>query len=435
VRFRVTPHLHGEAGTPQHGRNQPGWPRQPAPVAPFRCARARARATFACLAARAADGGGGAGTAPRGGPRSGSAGPRRAAALARSDKTEKATPQRRREARKEGTVAKSQEIGVAVSLLAGLLVLRVFAGPAAETVRSETRRLLTFGVTSELPGAQLASSTGRMLFATVVPFVTAGTLAAVMAGVAQVGFKPTPKAAMPKLSHLSPKKGLQRFKPVTAGWELVRTAVKVGALALIVWAPMRDWMDDLARTRGLEASLDQAVSQSFALLLRVLVLAVAIAAADYAYNRWKTARDLRMSKHDVKQEHKNAEGDPLVKGQRRRRQSELSRNRMLRDLAGADVVVVNPTHVAVALRYGEGDAAPRVVARGADHLARRIRREAHRIGIPVRQDVPLARALYRQCRLGQHVPAALYEAVAVVLAAAYRQRSWVPEHALAGAAA
>ncbi len=152
---------------------------------------------------------------------------------------------------------------------------------------------------------------------------------------------------------------------------------------------------------------------------------VVIAAADYGYQRWKTGREMRMSKEEVKQEHRNADGDPLIKGQRRRRALELSRNRMLGAVAGADVVVTNPTHFAVALAYADGDAAPRVVAKGTDRIAAKIRAEAYRNGVLVTENRPLARALYRRCKVGSFVPAALYEAVAIVLALAYRRYGMV----------
>lgn len=349
--------------------------------------------------------------------------------MSRSDKTEKATPQRRREARKEGNVAKSQEVGVAASLLASVLALKVFGGSAADAVREETHRLFSFGVVTDLPGAMLTDSVTRMVVGVLAPFLGAATVAAIVAGVGQVGFKPALKAAQPKLSHLSLKKGVARFKPVTAGWELVRSVIKLGLLAAIVWNPVSQWAEDLAAARGLEAGLARVSAQSWTLLLRVVGLATLIAAADYGYNRWKTARDMKMSKDEVKREHKSSDGDPMVKGQRRRRQMEMSRNRMLGSVASADVVVTNPTHIAIALRYGPDDGAPRVVARGADRLAAKIRKEAYRHGVPVTRDVPLARALYRQCKVGQHVPAALYEAVATVLAFAYRRRGLVPGHA------
>lgn len=337
-------------------------------------------------------------------------------------KTEKATPQARKKARSEGTVAKSQEVGVAVSLLAAVLTLRVFLPHGAETVRVETHRLFTMASVTELPGSQLSGSVTRMLTAVLVPVLATAVVAAVVAGVAQVGFKPTPKAAKPKLSHLSPKKGLSRLKPATAAWELVRSVAKLGLLVAIVWGPMQEWMDLAATDRGMDAGLSRTMGQAWVLLARVVGLAAVIAAADYAWNRRKTGRDLRMSKQDIKQEHKSNEGDPLVKGQRRRRQMELSRNRMLGDVATADVVVTNPTHFAVALRYDAAEGAPRVVAKGTNRLAAKIRAQAYRNGVTVTENRPLARALYRQCKVGQFVPSALYDAVAIVLALAYRRR-------------
>jgi flagellar biosynthetic protein FlhB len=144
--------------------------------------------------------------------------------------------------------------------------------------------------------------------------------------------------------------------------------------------------------------------------------------ADYLVTRVRTKRSLRMTRRELLQEHKEMEGDPLVRMQRRRRHRELSRNRMIADVATADVVITNPTHLAVALRYRPGEPAPRVVAKGAGRLAQRIRRVAYRHGILVREDPPLARAIYGRCRVGQFIPPALYEAVAIVLAVAYRRR-------------
>jgi flagellar biosynthesis protein FlhB len=150
-------------------------------------------------------------------------------------------------------------------------------------------------------------------------------------------------------------------------------------------------------------------------------MGLVIAMADYAFQRHKTNKQMMMSRADIKREFRDSEGDPHQKAARRRRAAELSRNRMLRDVATADVLVTNPTHLVVALRYDPAEGAPRVIAKGADKVADKIKAIARRHGVPVTQDVPLARALYRHCRVGVHVPAALYEAVAVVLAAAYRR--------------
>lgn len=341
-------------------------------------------------------------------------------------KTEKATPQRRKKARSEGTVARSQEVGVAASLLVAAVSLRVFGGHGIEVLRAETRMLLANPFHDAVQLSELGGVAARMALALGGPLLAAATAAAVVAGVAQVGIRLTPKAAKPKLSHLSPKKGLQRLKPSKAGWELVRTTLKLGLLLFIVWAPLRDWSTHMADGQSLDAGLTATLGQTWTVVGRAVALATVIAAADYAWNRHRTGKEMRMSKDEVRREYKDSEGDPLIRAMRRRRQSELSRNRMLRDIAFADVVVTNPTHLAVALRYAEGEAAPRVVAKGADHLAAKIRAEAYRHGVTVTEDKPLARALYRACKPGQYVPAALYEAVAVVLALAYRRRGIVP---------
>lgn len=338
-------------------------------------------------------------------------------------KTEKATPQRRRRARREGTVARSQEVGVAASLVAAALALGAFGSHGARVFAEETRFLLsTAGV--ELTLHDVGASVGRVTLHVLGPVLAVTTVAAVASGVAQAGLRITPKAAQPKLSNLSPKKGLQRLAPAKAGWELARTALKLGLLLALVWAPLRRWSEEFGG-RSLDAGLGDTLSQAWTLLLRAVALALVVAAADYAWNRHRTAKELRMSKDDVRREHKDSEGDPLVKGHRRRRQQELSRNRMLRDVATADVVVTNPTHLAIALRYADGEAAPRVVAKGANRLAAKIRTIAYRNGVLVTENKPLAQALYRRCKLGQYVPAALYEAVAVVLALVYRRRGLV----------
>jgi len=341
--------------------------------------------------------------------------------MARNEgKTEKASPQRRREARREGRVPRSAEIGVAASFLAVAMGLRV-GGPAAlEVLRRETANLLTISVDGVAPPPEAGAAAGRMLLAG-APFLAVGLLVAVIVGLAQTGGAVSSKALQPKLSHLSPSKGLQRLKPSTGGWELARSLLKIALLASLTWGPVTEWARTAPLGKGLDAGLASTIEASWTLLLRGLFAAGLVAAADYLYNVRKLARDMRMSKEEVKQESKNSEGDPLVKGQRRRRAFELSRGRMMADVSSADVVITNPTHFAVALRYSAEEGAPKVVAKGADRIAAKIRAEARRHGVPVTEDKPLARALYRQCKVGSFVPAALYEAVAVVLALAYRR--------------
>jgi len=341
------------------------------------------------------------------------------------DKTEKATPQRRRKARQEGQIPRSAEIGVAATLGAGAVALRTLTPPGFERLREDTARLLSSSPVDTVALADLGGITLGLVVALAGPLMAVGVVTAVVAGVAQTGGSMATKLAAPKLSNLSPKRGLSRLKPGTAGWELVRTAVKLGLLVAAVYEPLRSFTDVPPTARSLDDGITVTLNQAWILLQRTLLVAGLVAAADYVWNLRKVGKQTRMSKDEVKQEYKQQEGDPLIKSQRKRRAAELSRGRMVLDTALADVVVTNPTHLAVALRFEPGEAAPRVVAKGADHLAKRIREEAHRNGVPVREDVPLARALHRSCKVGAYVPGGLYEAVAVVLAQAYRLRGRV----------
>lgn len=346
-------------------------------------------------------------------------------------KTEKATPQKRREARKEGQVARSAEVNVAVSLVAAVFTVRIFVPGAIDTIAAESRSLFASLSPNVIDGTTVTGSATRMLVAAVAPFAAVAVVAALVSGFAQTGLKIATKAARPKLSNLSPKKGMEKLRPSVAGWELVRTILKLALLVVVVWSPMASLGDGLSKVRSLDAGIGLVGSAIWTLLLRGVAVALVIGAADYVYNHRRNEKQIKMSKEEVRREHKDQEGDPQIKGQRRRRAAELSRNRMLRDVAGADVVLVNPTELAVALRYDPEDAAPRVVAKGADHVAAKIRREARRHGVPVTADKPLCRAIYRRCKVGQHVPASLFEAVAVVLAWAYRRSGRYPGDAKA----
>ncbi len=337
------------------------------------------------------------------------------------EKTEKPTERRKREARREGRQPRSQEVGVLVSLAGLLIAMRALAPAAADVLRLRTASILRSTATASLE-TPIGDHVVAMLVGGLLPFLGVASFLAVAGGVAQVGFTLAPAAAKPKLSHLSLKKGLNKFKPSVFGWELARTALKLGLLVAIVWEPVNRWMTRLGEPLGLGEALGVTGEQVWVLAMRATVLAAVIAAADYSVTRFRASREMKMSKQELKEEMKHSEGNPLIRSVRRRRAMEISRNRMIADVAGADVVVTNPTHLAVALRYHEGEAAPRVVAKGANRLAAKIRREAYRAGVTVLEDRPLARALYRKVKIGHFVPSALFEAVATVLAVAYRRR-------------
>lgn len=344
--------------------------------------------------------------------------------MAKNDqKTEKPTPRRKREAKREGQNAKSPEVAVAFSLITAFFAVRLIGPSAADAIMSRSRML--FANAAVLPGGEVGSLVVGMLVVALVPFLAVSLVAGVSSGVAQVGFTFAPKAAKPKLSNLSPKKGIERFKPAKAGWELGRTVLKLGLLALIMWEPLTSWVPQLAAPIGLSASLSILASGVWDLLARAAVLAVLIGGMDFAFNKRRTNRELRMTRQEMKEEMKHAEGDPTLRSRRRRRHQELSRNRMIAEAGNADVLLTNPTRLSVALVYESGESAPRVVAKGSGKLAKRLRREARRNGVPVIEDKPLARSLFRIVGVGALVPAELFEAVAAVLAVAYRRRGRV----------
>lgn len=340
----------------------------------------------------------------------------------RDGRTEKATPRRRRDARRRGQIAQSKEVSVALSLLAGLLSIQAIGPGAARIFREQTTLLLgTAAQHNELPQALIQRSVLEMTG--VLPALMGALLVAGLAGsLAQVGFVFATQAARPKLSHLDPRKGLERLKPGPAMWELVRSSAKLGLLALLLMGPVRQWMDAMLQRKNLASGLQDTYAQMIAILWRVVMLAIVIAAADYAWNRWRNSRNLKMTKQEIKREHREQEGDPYLKAARRSRALQYSRNRMIADVRTADVVVTNPTHLAVALRYEPDAPAPKVVAKGADKLAAKIRKEAYRHGVLVQENKPLARELFKRCKVGHYVPSNLFEAVALLLAMAYRRR-------------
>jgi flagellar biosynthetic protein FlhB len=345
----------------------------------------------------------------------------------KSQKTEKATSRRRQEARKKGQIPKSTEIGVAASLVTAQLVRRAVVAHSTEVVIEDARHLI--GSAGSLPSLETVAGVAAYSFVVAAgPVLAVAVVAGVAAAVSQVGFVITPEAAKPKLSNLSPKRGLERLKPATALWELTRSVLKLGLFTALIWVPVKTAIFDLAGVRAIDRAINDVSTVAWNVLVRAALLAILIGVADYAFNRWKSAKGMRMSKDEIKREYKSNEGDPQVKGQRRRRAAEMSRNRLI-NVAAADVVVTNPTHFAVALAYDRTEPAPRVVAKGTDRQAKKIRRMAAKHGIPTVENRPLARALYRRVRVGGYVPTALFEATAVVLAEAYRRRGRRPARA------
>jgi flagellar biosynthetic protein FlhB len=235
---------------------------------------------------------------------------------------------------------------------------------------------------------------------------------------AQGGIRVATKLFIPKFSRLNPLPGIKKMLGPQALWEGTKALIKTGVLGGVLYLTMKDIVPVLMTAGRLQlGSLLAVVNDATLALIRAAAIAgIVMAAADYFVVRRRTNKQLRMTKEEVKQENKNTEGDPHVKGQIRARQMAMARNRQMADVPTADVVMVNPTHVAVALRYDPAKGAPRVVAKGSGVIATKIRDLATEHRIPMVQDVPLARALHGGCEVGDEIPAEFYGAVAKVLA-------------------
>lgn len=349
-------------------------------------------------------------------------------------RSEKATPQRRRKAKQEGQVARTQEAAVAGSFLGMVTVLAVAGRSMIERATGDMSGIIA---TSNAQDALAAAGPRALALGAGLagPFLFAAVVVGTLAGIAQVGVKFNGKLLKPKANRLSPKKGMEKFKPKQAGWELLRTVLKLGAVFVVVWPSLSSWREHIQNDRTLAGAVERLSGTYGGIILRATILALVIALLDFAFQKQKNEKEMMMSRQDIKREFRDSEGDPYQKATRRRRAQEMSRNRMIKDVASADVLVANPTHVVVALRYDPAEGAPRVIAKGSDLLADKLKTIARRNGVPVTTNVPLARALFKRCKVGHHIPSELYEAVAVVLALAYRRTGRTPGSRAAEAAA
>jgi flagellar biosynthesis protein FlhB len=336
------------------------------------------------------------------------------------------TPKRLKEAQQEGRVARTPDLSawavVAATACMVPFVVRQGAGTLADRLAALPD--VADDPTPERALAELVGGAGDAV-TLLLPVVAAAVLAAVVASWAQSGLRLATKAAKPKLKNLNPVQGIKRLFGPQTWWEGAKTLLKVGVVAVAMWSVVDGLLPGIAVAGRLPLSATVAATASAAatLLWTAAGAGVVVAAADYAMAKRRIMKQLRMTHQEVKEEHKQSEGDPQLKGQIRARQVAMSRNRMMREIATADVVLVNPTHVAVALRYEQGKGAPRVVAKGAGHVAARIRERALEERVPLVQDVPLARALHAACEVGQEIPAEVYAAVARVLAFVLNLRS------------
>ena len=343
------------------------------------------------------------------------------------ERTEPASPRRREEARREGQVARSQDVAAVAVLSTALAALALGGRAMLDALHASATRFLGAGAPGLDPSTagSILALAARDVAVAAGPFALALAAAGAAAHFAQVGPLFTTSPITPNLARIDPAAGFRRLFAVRNLVELAKASVKICAVALVLVLTMRGLAGDLAALAQVPpAALPGAVGKlALGLGTRIVAVLAVLAAADYAFQRFDHERRLRMTREEVKEEIRQTEGDLRTRSRIRARQIELSRNRMLAAVARADVVVTNPVHVAVALRYDPAKmAAPRVVAKGARLFAERIKREARRHGVPVVENPPVARLLFRLVQVGREIPLALYQAVAEILAFVYRTR-------------
>lgn len=342
------------------------------------------------------------------------------------DKTEKATPKRREEARKKGQVARSTDLNGAVVMLAGLFTLGI-TGPSIAGRLGE-RMTATLQATSGPEPVTVASigdlflQSGTTVALCLAPVAGACGIAAIVVSLAQVGLKPKTQAIKPDPKRLNPVTGAKNVFGKNSLVELAKGLLKIAVVAAVVLSALLPHLTDWAAMVGMSPiELGTAMASNIkSLAFRAGAAYFLIGLIDFAFQRHRHEKSLRMDKQEVKDEAKQQDLPAEVKGAIRRRQREQARARMMAAVPEADVVVTNPTHFSVALKYDGQSAAPEVVAKGQDLLALRIREIAAEAGVPIVPDPPLARSLHGSVEVGHQIPEELFQAVAQVLAYVYR---------------
>ncbi len=350
-----------------------------------------------------------------------------------SEKTEKATKKRKEKAREEGQIARSNEINIAFSVIMLFAVLYTIWDRFVESASGMVEKYLSSGFLAQT-SVVLNKETVMHVYRDALtdglriiwPILLLAMLIGILVHVMQTGFLLTAKTLKPKLSRINPLEGLKRIFSSRTLVELLKSSIKIVCLCYLVYTAYTGLLAGFSgmMTMNIQEAFMQIMHTALQLGIKMGAVLAAIAALDYLYQRKKHEKDLMMTKQEVKEEYKQLEGDPQIKGKIRQKQRQMSRMRMMRRLQEADVVITNPTHYAVAVRYKEHeDKAPVVLAKGKDNVALRIKEKAKEHGIEIVENRPVAQALYKNCELEQEIPKDLYQAVAEILVYVYKMRN------------
>ena len=351
------------------------------------------------------------------------------------EKTEPATEKKLREAREDGKVSKSKELTAAFDLLVLFLVLKVFIsfiGEGMIQVYPYTYNLMPDFVEQFAVDCSVKQVSSFMLtvilmmFKVTAPFFIFGVAVTLVVSIVQVGWKVTAKPLKPKGDKFNPINGFKRIISKDSIFELFKSILKIAVIIYVAYTAVKDDVNDIFILYDM--SLNQAIALCGSVIInagfKISLVYFVVGVADFAYQRHRFNEEMKMTKQEVKDEYKNTEGNPEIKGRQRQRMREASRQRMMQDVPKADVVITNPTHLAVAIKYdAEVSKAPIVLAKGEDYLAQKIRESAKEHNIEIVENKPLARMLYANVDVGAEIPPELYQAVAEILAMVYNMKN------------
>ena len=347
--------------------------------------------------------------------------------FAEGDKTEQPTAKKRGDARKKGQVAKSQELNAAFVLLAGFLVVRIMWEYIYTNIADYSTYLFShMGQSTSVEGiTELFLGVMMLMAKTALPVMIGIMIFGLGINIYQVGFMISTESIGFKLGKLNPINGFGRIFSKRSIVELFKSLFKILVIGFFLYLYLKDEIPFMPYFiyYDLPYSLAAIAEKIFTMAFQVIAVIMVLAVADYAYQIWQTTQDLMMTKQEVKDEYKQSEGDPKIKGKIKQKQREMAMARMMSEVPKADVIVTNPTHLAVALAYQTGMVAPVVLAKGQDLVAKRIKEVAKEHKIAIIENKPLARALYESVEIGGTVPHELYKAVAEVLAHVYKLKN------------
>jgi flagellar biosynthesis protein FlhB len=348
--------------------------------------------------------------------------------MSATEKTEKPTGKKLGEARKRGKIAKSNDLNSVSVLLVGALITYGSGGRMVEHFRALLQELWGQGFhegAASAQSGQLMQNVALHFFSMLGPVCLGALVAAFAINLIQTkGLMIATEALKPDFAKLNPFTGLKKFVSIRSLLELVKSVLKIFIISYAIYGVLRSNSQLISGLTDLEITEMAKVlgELAFKMVFRVAFIMLFLAIIDFVYQKWQYSKDLRMSKHEVKEESKQSEGNPQVKGRIRSLQRSMARQRMMSAVPKASVVITNPTHYAVAILYGPQLEAPQIVAKGMDLIAKKIIQIAREHKVPVVQNPPLARALYKQVKLEATIPVALYKAVAKVLAYVYQQK-------------